>query len=145
MSLQWTGKLRGSFTAPASARWCPADSLLEVIASRADTSAGLAIIARDTLRAEVYGVNETQNYTPGRPQASVSLRMLGDMALLGYDGMGGQVTVSHADGRIVSGSLDVKLRPVSGGDTLQLRGSFSQVPVTRATGVCGRANKPAAG
>ncbi len=143
ISVQWTGKLRGSFAAPATARWCGADSLLEIIAVRGDTATGIVLIARDSVRAESYPINETQSFTPGRPQANVGIRMLGDM-LLGFDAMGGQVTVTQA-GPAVSGSLDVRLRPIAGTDTLQMKGSFNRIPVVPATGICGRANKPGGG
>lgn len=143
IAVSWTGKLKGSFAGPATARWCPADSLLEITAVRTDTAVALALIARDSLRAESYPVNETRDYTPGRPQASAGLRMLGDI-LLGFDAMGGQVSVTQA-GPVVSGTLEVRLRPVAGADTLQMRGSFERIPVAPAAGICGRANKPGGG
>ena len=143
IAVSWTGKLTGGFAAPATARWCPADSLLEITGVGTDTAIAIALIARDSLRAEAYPINETRNYTSGRPQANAGLRMLGDL-LLGYDAMGGQVSVTQA-GPAVSGTLDVRLRPVAGSDTLQLRGSFERIRVERATGICGRANKPGGG
>ncbi len=145
IGVEWTGSQRGSFRAPATARWCAADSVLEVLAVRGDTAVGLTLIARDSLRAEMYVVNETQNFTPGRPQASVALRILGEVNLLGFDAMGGQVQVTSGGGPTVSGTLEVRLRPVSSNDTLQMKGSFELLQVTPATGVCGRANKPGAG
>jgi hypothetical protein len=144
ISVEWIGKLRGSFSAPATARWCAADTLLEVIAVRGDTTIGLALIARDSMRADVYVVNETELFTPGRPQASVALRMLGGVNLLGFDAMGGQVNVTRG-GSAVSGTLDVRLRPVIGTDTLRMKGSFERIPVAPATGVCGRDNKSGGG
>jgi hypothetical protein len=144
ISVEWTGKLRGRFSAPATARWCAADTLLEVIAVRGDTAVGLSLIAPDSVRAEVYAVNEAQNFTPGRPQANVALRMLGEVILLGFEGMGGKVVVTEG-GPVISGTLDVKLRPVSSSDTLQIKGSFDRIPVAPATGACGRANKPGGG
>ena len=145
MSVQWTGRLRGSLSAPATARWCAADTLLEIIAVRGDTAVGLTLIARDSARAEIYVVNETQNFAPGRPQAAVALRLLGEMSLLGFEAIAGQVHVTQSGGPMVSGALDVRLRPVSGADTLQMKGSFERIPVGAAAGVCGRANHPGAG
>ncbi|HEV8197212.1 MAG TPA: hypothetical protein VGP87_11265 [Gemmatimonadales bacterium] len=144
IAMTWTGKSRGSFMAPATARWCPADTLLEILAVRSDTAVGLALLARDSLRAERYVVNESRNFTPGRPQANVALRMLGDITLLGYDAMAGEVLVTQS-GAMVSGSLEVRLRPVSGSDTLRMQGAFQRIPVSTAQGACGRANKPGGG
>ena len=145
VSVEWTGTLRGRFSAPATAQWCSGDTLLEVIAVRGDTAVGLTLIARDSLRAESYVVNETANFTPGRPQANVALRMLREANLLGFDAMGGQVTVTWGGSRMVSGTLEVRLRPVSSSDTLQMKGSFERIPVVSASGVCGRADKPGGG
>ncbi|HEU5219204.1 MAG TPA: hypothetical protein VFU23_11125 [Gemmatimonadales bacterium] len=145
LAVEWSGKLRGSFTAPATARWCPADTLLEIIAARADTAIGISLLARDSVSAGVYLVNGIQTFTPGRPQASAALRMLGDATLLGYEGMSGQITVGEGGSRAVSGTIEVRFRPVSGMDTLQVKGSFDRIPVTQAGGICGRANKPGGG
>jgi hypothetical protein len=143
VSLRWTGSASGSLSAPATARWCPADSLLEVIAVRGDTSVGLALLGRDSIRAEPYPVVETRDFTPGRPQARVALRLLKEFELEGYEGSGGAVTVT-GNGATVSGTVDVRLRPVVGADTLRITGSFDGVTVTTAVGVCGRAGKPLA-
>ena len=145
ISVEWTGRERGSFSATATARWCAADTLLEVIAVRGDTAVGLTLIARDSLRAERYTVNETQLFTPGRPQANVALRMLGSVNLLGFDAMGGHVHVTQGGGQVVSGTLEVRLRPVASNDTLQMKGSFERLPITLVEGLCGRANRPAGG
>jgi hypothetical protein len=142
--VSWTGTLHGRFSAPATARWCAADTLLEVIASGSDTSFGIALMARDSVRAELYVVNSTQAFTPGRPQATLGLRMLGESTLLGFDGMGGQVGVTRV-GRLVSGTIDVRMRRTGSSDSLRMRGSFDRLSVTPAAGLCGRANKPGGG
>lgn len=144
VTVEWTGTLRGSFSAAAAARWCAADTLLEIIAVRGDTAVGITLIARDSVRPERYVVNEAQAFTPGRPQAGLALRMLGEAALLGFEGMGGRVDVTQG-GSAVSGTLEARLRPVTSSDTLQITGSFDRVPVAPAAGVCGRANKPGGG
>lgn len=145
MAVQWTGRTSGHLKAKALARWCASDTLLEVVAVQGDTSVGFALIAQDSAGAVDYPVNETRALTPGRPQARVALRLLKDFELEGYDAVGGRVTLTQGGSRVVSGTLDVSLRPVVGTDTLRLTGSFERIPVTQAAGVCGRANKPGAG
>ena len=144
LSVTWTGTQRGSFSAPAAARWCAADTLLEVTAVRGDTSFGFVLIARDSVRAETYVLNESQLFTPGRPQANVGLRLLGESTLLGFDAKGGQLVVTKG-GRSVSGTIDVRMRRASSTDSLKLKGSFERLEVTPASFVCGRANKPGGG
>ena len=109
------------------------------------TAVGLSLVARDSVRAEAYVMNETADYTPVRPYAGVALRFLNEANLLGFESMGGQVTVTQG-GSLVSGTIDgVRLRPVSSADTLRLKGSFDRIPVVPAQGICGRANRPGGG
>jgi hypothetical protein len=145
ISVDWTGKLRGSFTASAVARWCAADTLLEVIAVRNDTAVGLSLIARDSVRAEAYVMNETSDYAPVRPYAGLALRFLNNTNLYGFESLGGQVTLTQG-GTVISGTIEgVRLRPVSSTDTLRLKGSFDRIPIVPAEGLCGRANRPGGG
>ena len=145
MAVRWTGSKNGGITASATARWCAADTLLEVIAVRGDTSVGLALIAQDSTGAREYPVNEPRTFTPGRPQALVAIRLLKEFELEGYDAVSGKVTVTQGGARTLSGTLDVRMLPVVGADTFRLTGAFERIPVTTAVGVCGRANKPSAG
>jgi hypothetical protein len=144
LSVEWTGSSRGRFSAPATARWCAMDSLLEVLAVRNDTAFGVALMAQDSVRAGAYPVHEIRPFTPGRPQASAALRWLTDVALKGYEAFGGAVTVTEGGGRLVSGTIEVRLRVPAGADTLHLTGSFQRIPIGPATGSCGRADKPRA-
>jgi hypothetical protein len=145
IAVQWIGRASGHLKAKATARWCPSDTLLEVVAVQGDTSVGLALIAPDSVGAVDYPVPETRDFMPGRPQGRVALRLLKDFELEGYEAVGGRVTVTRGGSREVSGRLDVRLRPVVGADSLRLTGAFERIPVTVAAGVCGRANKPVAG
>jgi hypothetical protein len=145
MVVQWTGRASGNLKARATARWCPSDTLLEVVAVQGDTSVALALIAQDSAGAGDYPVPETRDFMPGRPQARVALRLLKEFELEGYEASGGRVTVTRGGPRVVSGRFDVRLKPVVGADSLRLTGAFERVPVTAAAGVCGRANKPGAG
>lgn len=145
IAVQWAGGMSGSMTATATARWCASDTLLEVLAVRGDTAVGLALIALDSARAMDYPVTQPRDFTPGRPQARVALRLLKQFELEGYDAVSGRVTVTQGGSGVVSGTLDVGLVPVVGSDTLKLTGTFERIPVTPAVGTCGRANKPAAG
>ncbi len=145
ISVQWAGASSGSFTAPATARWCAADTLLEVIANRGDTAVGLALLAQESIGAARYPVNATRNWTPGRPQAYAGLRWLGTQELYGYDGFDGTVVVTAGDSLRVTGTLDVGLRLLSDKDTLRLTGQFTKVSIELAPPPCGRAHRPGTG
>jgi len=145
LAVRWTGSKSGGLTASATAHWCASDTLLEVVAVRGDTSVGLVLIARDSAGVLDYPVNELRTFTPDRPQARVAIRLLKEFELEGYEAVSGRVTVTQGGARVVSGTLDVRMLPVVGADTFRLTGAFERIPVTAAVGVCGRANKPAAG
>ena len=131
--------------APAEARWCARDSALEIIAVRNDTSVGVALFARDSLRADGYPVFQGALFAPWRPQATAALRMLTANDLRGFQSMWGRVQLTEVAGNRVSGTLDLHLKLLSGTDSLHLIGSFTRVAVGRAAGSGGRANKPAPG
>lgn len=145
LDVSWTGPSTGRFVARAEGRWCVSDTLLEVLAVRNDTAAGIALIAQDSAGAARYPVNEVRTWTPGRPQANVGLRLLSPLEIKSYDGMSGTVIVTSGDSRAVSGTLDVRIRPMTGTDTLHLVGRFTRIPIVPAAPPCGRANRPGQG
>lgn len=146
LDVRWkdsTGTAR--LSAPAEARWCARDSMLELVASRNDTAMGVALYARDSLRAEGYPVFQAGTFAPWRPQAAAGLRLLTPASLLGYESTWGRVVVTAISAAGISGTLDLHLKYVSGPDSLHLTGSFTGVAVQQARPPCGRANKPAPG
>jgi hypothetical protein len=145
ISVRWSGKLNGTFTAPANARWCASDTLLEITAVRNDTAVGLALIAQDSIRAVTYPVNDSKVYIAGRPQANVALRWMAEFDLKGYDAWSGQVTVTSGGSRTVSGTFDVQLRPLYAADSLKMTGTFDRLTLSPSAPPCGRANRPATG
>lgn len=145
ISVRWTGNSTGAFSAPVVARWCAADTLLEVIAVRNDTAVGLSLIVLDSVRPGVYQVSPTRDFTPVRPQAGAALRWLDAFDLRGYDAKGGQITVSASGPKGVSGTFDIQLQPITGTDSLRLTGSFERLPIRPTPPPCGRANRPRAG
>jgi hypothetical protein len=145
MAVRWTGADTGRFSAPAEARWCARDTLVEVVAARNDTAFGLSLIAQDSLRAGSYPVFHTDVYAPWRPQAGAAIRWLDSTDLRHFGGASGQVTVTEGGARLVSGTLDIGLQASTGRDSIHLTGSFSAVPIAPANPLCGRANKPGPG
>ena len=144
-TLRWEGRTHGGVTAPAVARWCAADTLLEIVAVRGDTAFGVVLIVQDSVREGSFPVNDGRTFMAVRPQANVALRLLKAFELESYDAESGRVTVTQGGSRAVSGTFEARLRPVVGADSFRVTGSFERIPVSRAAGVCGRANRPAGG
>lgn len=146
LTVRWTGSYEGSFTAPATGRWCQTDSLVEILAARADTGIGLVLLGQDSVRAGPYPVFPTRVYIPTRPQAQAVARWLGKSQILGFEGKGGQLTLTEAGERL-TGRVEASLGLFQAGatDTVRMVGEFTRIPVTTATPPCGRLLKPATG
>jgi hypothetical protein len=146
LTVRWSGSHEGSFTAPAAGRWCQTDSLIEILAARADTGIGLVLLVQDSVRAGQYPVFPTRVFIPSRPQAHAVARWLGQNRVLGFEGSGGQLTLTEAGERL-TGRVEATLKLVqaSAPDTVRMVGEFTRIPVSTATPPCGRLLKPAAG
>jgi hypothetical protein len=142
VAVQWNGAVQGSFSAPAEGRWCPSDSLLEVLALRADTGFAFTLLAPDTLKATSYPVLSATIAATWRPLAYAAIRFAADTAIKGFEATGGNVVVSSVDNGTISGTLQVGMRINAGFDTLRLSGTFTDVPISPAAGHCGRVHKP---
>ena len=146
LEASWRDSLgTAQISAPAEARWCARDTLLELIAVRNDTVVGLALLTRDSLKAEGFPLFQPSIFAPWRPQATAALRVFNENTLRSFQSMWGRVQLTEVAGNRVSGTLDAHLKNFSGPDSLHVTGRFTRVPVRSATGICGRENKPAAG
>ena len=146
VEVRWGDSTRqAQLSAPAEARWCARDSMLEVMAFRNDSGIGFALYARDSLRAEGYPLFQAPIFAPWRPQATAALRLLTPTELRGYESTWGQVVVTDAGPGGVSGTLDLHFKLMTGTDSLHVTGSFSGVRILPAAASCGRANKPSRG
>lgn len=131
--------------AEAQATWCARDTMIELLAFHQDTAVGLAIYARDSLRAEGYPVSIAGIFAPWRPQATAALRVVSPLALLAYESTGGRVVVDAGSARELSGTFEVTVKHKDTGDTLHVSGRFTSVAIRPAAASCGRAEKPASG
>jgi hypothetical protein len=144
LTVEWTGSHGGRFATPATAHWCPRDSVLEIVAARGDTAVGLAVWAADTVPAAiVHPVFAPELNDTRRPQAAAAVRWFGGTLIYGFEAVSGSVALTRAGRDTVSGTLTVRLRQTGGQDTLLVSGTFTRLPVAPAAELCGRAGKPA--
>lgn len=141
LSVEWTGGTHASFRAPATARWCESDRLLEIIATRNDTAVGLAIETPDSLRPQSYPVRPSRPAPPSRPNGGVALRWLAEFDLRAYDGQSGEITLTQGNARSATGRFTAVVKAQAGNDTVKVSGSFSQLGIATAKPPCGRANR----
>jgi hypothetical protein len=143
LTVRWTGTHEGSFTAPASGRWCQSDSLIEIIAARADTGVGLVLLGQDSVREGQYPVFPSRVFIPTRPQANASVRWLGRDQVLGFVGKGGQLSLTETGERLTGRvEASLKLYQETATDTIRMIGEFTRIPVRTAAPPCGRLLKP---
>ncbi len=141
LAVAWTGSAAGRFSAPAEARWCPRDTLVEIIAVRSDTAFGVTLAPVDTVRPGAYVVLPALRFVPARPQAGAALRWLAETVIMPFEPITGTVTVTEGGTRRISGTIDVHLRRPGASDSVHVTGGFSRLALAPATGPCGRANK----
>lgn len=142
MRIEWSGSTSGRFAAPAVARWCATDTLVEILAMRADTGVGLILLVRASVEAGDYPVAAARSFSSRRPGASVAVRWLDTNTVQGYEGVRGRVAL--AAGGVLAGTFETLLRANGGpaDDTLALRGEFGGITLSTADSLCGRWNRP---
>ncbi len=137
------------FLAPATARWCGSDSLLEIMGARGDTAIGIVLLTGDSSAAGLgtgpYAVMPARVFIPWRPRAIAALRVAGSKAIYQFESVNGQVAVTGSDRDGVSGQVDLRLTASEGIDSLRVTGSFRKVRSVVAPPPCGRIDRPRGG
>lgn len=142
VSVDWVASRTGKFAARPEVSWCPADSMLEILAIRGDTAFGLTLFAGDPIRLGQFPMVSGAVTSDWRPLAFGALRLASDSANVGFEATSGNVQVTRADPGVVSGTIDARFKRVDGPDTLRLTGAFVDLMVHPAEGQCGRIFKP---
>lgn len=140
LAVEWSGSHTGGFAAPATASWCAADSLVEILAVQGDTGVGLTLLVPDSLRPTNYPAFAPEIQVDWRPLATAALRWFASSEVLGFESVSGVVGVT-AVAAGASGTIDVRLKAATGLDTLHLTGRFTAVTVEPSRGPCGRISK----
>lgn len=130
LAVQWRGKHRGDVVMPARVNWCPVNRTGVLEAISGDTGVAVVIYEENVLtRGPHPAVMPGISAILPRPGASVVMRWPKDSTvLLAFSSQSGLIDLRPAP-KSMSGTLAVRLRAASGGDTLTLTGSFTDVPV----------------
>lgn len=137
LDVSWRGAERGRFIAPLEASHCVESGQVELLAIRGDTGIGVALFLGDsaTIRPAEYPVVPGSQLEEPRPGATVGARWFATTTIAAFEGSTGKVTLTSA-GQLLSGTLDASFTALDSPDTLQVTGSFSQVPVVKADSNC---------
>jgi hypothetical protein len=117
--------------------WCPVTQVGTLEAISNDSGLVITLHERDSLSVAPHPVMAPAFASQmQRPGAIAALRWVVDsITMKGYQSVSGIVDVSRA-GTLLSGTFNMKLRDVSGVDSLLIRGSFRDLPVTAVAVGC---------
>ena len=136
IEVAWTGADTGRLEAPAVARWCSNDTLLEIVAEVGDSGVAVTLFPPDTVKSGVYPVGKPTS-SRSRPSARLGLRWFGETLIEGYHSLSGVVTVDS--GGAIDGTIDATLLSVTDGGQLNLAGTFRDLRVVAGSAaLCGQ-------
>ena len=139
--LEWTGSDTGRLVAPARAEWCDSLRLLEIRAVHGDSGVAVAVYPVTTARPDSYPVRPPDEADSAPPASAVALRWFAETSIKGFQSDSGLLVLERTDGR-VSGHLTAAMRSINDEMRLDLRGSFRDVRIARASRGC--VSRPAA-
>jgi len=135
LEASWVGSDHGKATLPAQAVWCPRLALLEVTAVAGDTGIAVGLYVPDSMVSGPYPVAKGAPAPGAGPTAGVAARWFADVAVRGYQGDSGLVTVQRK-GQGWAGRFSLRMRPVGAEATVDLSGSFEVPVVDTSTVAC---------
>ena len=132
----WTGTTKGRMSGTATAIWCNAARIAQVTAIQGDTGLGLLIHPTDSLVAGAYPIGEPASARAKAPSAALGLRLVTQVAVVGYQAGAGTLTVEQVGGARISGRFDAKASAPAAPGTLAVNGRFLDVPVAPGGASC---------
>jgi hypothetical protein len=124
MTVQWTGSVDGSMTAPASATWCEVQRLLEIRSIRGDTGIALALYPTRKPTAGSYPILEPARAESLPPAAGVAVRWLARNVVQGFRGDSGRLQLERSSSGKLSGQLQARARSVVDTQRIRLTADF---------------------
>jgi hypothetical protein len=142
LAAEWTGSDTGRMAGRAVAEWCDSLRVLEIRAAKGDTGVALAIFPADTIKPDSYPAMPPLRADSLRSAAAVAIRWFAETAIMGFQSESGAVVIETTDSQRVWGRFEARLRSVTEGSRLVLRGSFFDVPVVAAGRGCMKRRPP---
>lgn len=136
LAADWTGSDTGRIVAHATAEWCDSLRVLEIRAVKGDTGIALAIFPADSVKPDSYPTMLPLRADSIRSASAVALRWFAETAIMGFQGENGAIVIEATDSQRVWGRFETRMRSVTEGSRLFLKGSFFDVPVVAAQRGC---------
>jgi hypothetical protein len=135
----WSGAEKGRMSGAATAIWCSGAGIAQLTALQGDTGLGLLIHPTDSLTAGRYSIVEPANARAKPPAASLGLRLLTQLAVVGYQSRGGTLTLERVERSRISGRFDAKAKiATAAAGSISITGQFFDVPLAPGGSACTR-------
>jgi hypothetical protein len=132
----WTGSDKGRMAAPATAIWCREARIAQVSGLIGDTGVSLLIHPDDSVAEGRYRIVDPDSARNSRA-AAIGLRLLGQTAVVGYQGRSGWLTIERVARGRLSGQFESTAKVVTAlAGTVKLSGRFQNVPVRPGGSAC---------
>ncbi len=142
LAADWTGSDTGRVVGHATAEWCDSLRVLEIRTVKGDTGIALAIFPAESIKPDSYPAMLPLRADSIRSAAAVALRWFAETAIMGFQGESGAVVLESTDSQRVWGHFETRMRSVTEGSRLFLKGSFFDVPVVAAGRGCMKRRPP---
>lgn len=136
LTAHWTGADTSAIAAPATAEWCDALGVLEIVVMAGDTGVGLAIFRRGGVEPGAYRIRPPDVADTTPPSAAIALRWFSQTEAQGFQSDSGELSLARAADGTLSGRFSGSARAVSGSGRLRLTGAFEELHVRPATTGC---------
>jgi hypothetical protein len=133
----WTGAEKGQMSGAATAVWCSATRIAQITALQGDTGLGILIHPTDSLAAGRYSIVEPASARTTAGRATLGLRLLTQIAVVGYQSRAGALTLDRLEHSRLSGRFDAKANVVAAAaGSISVSGRFRDVPVASGGPAC---------
>lgn len=138
LSASWkgSGKSTGTLATGATANWCAAGHLLEIMAISGDSAIALLLYPAEGVKPGSFAVIDALHQPVRTGSAAIAARWPDQEQILGYRGVSGSATLK-VEGEILSGSVtSTMIRPGATPDTLAMTATFVALKADSGVAAC---------
>ncbi|MEP6474417.1 MAG: hypothetical protein ABJC74_11875 [Gemmatimonadota bacterium] len=141
LSASWKGRSNGSsatgaLNTGATANWCGAGKLLEIMAISGDTGVAVLLYPTDGVKSGTFAMIDPLREPVHAGVAAVAARWPDGEQIVGFRGVSGSATLTVVQGRISGTITGTMVRPGIQPESLAFTGNFSALQADSGTGAC---------
>ncbi len=141
LSANWKGRSNGSpstggLSTGATASWCGAGKLLEIMAISGDTGVAVLLYPTDGMKSGTFAMIDPLREPVHAGAAAVAARWPDGEQIVGFRGVTGSATLSVVQGTISGTITGTMVRPGLQPESLAFTGNFSALRADSSAGAC---------